>query len=86
MAFPSMDDNQTASELRSAIEEAQALAREQIAAAWQLQVDRVREQLEAGWRIISTGSLRSDSRMSNRVSKRASLALWTRAFDVAGVR
>jgi len=50
MAFLSMDDNQTASELRSAIEEAQALAREQIAAAWQLQVDRVREQLEAGWR------------------------------------
>jgi hypothetical protein len=45
-----MDENQTASELKTAIAEAQALAREQIAAAWQLQIDRVREELESGWR------------------------------------
>ncbi len=45
-----MDENQTASELKAAIAEAQALAREQVAAAWQLQVDRIREELESGWR------------------------------------
>ena len=45
-----MDENQTASELKAAIEEAQSLAREQVAAAWQLQVDRIREELESGWR------------------------------------
>src|SRR4051812_320642 len=45
-----MDDIQTASELRTAIEEARTLAREQVAAAWQLHVDRIREELESGWR------------------------------------
>jgi hypothetical protein len=45
-----MDDNQTASELKSAIEEARSLAREQVAAAWQLHIDRVRDELESGWR------------------------------------
>jgi hypothetical protein len=50
MSFPRMDENQTASELKAAIAEAQALAREQVAAAWQLQVDRIREELESGWR------------------------------------
>lgn len=45
-----MADNQTASELKIAIDEARALAREQVAAAWQLQVDRIREELESGWR------------------------------------
>ena len=53
-----MDENQTASELRAAIEEAQALAREQVAAAWQLQVDRIREELEARL----AGAARSDIR------------------------
>jgi hypothetical protein len=42
MAFPAMDKNQTVSELKAAVEEARSLAREQIAAAWQL--------LETGWR------------------------------------
>jgi hypothetical protein len=45
-----MDENQTASELKVAIAEAQALAREQVSAAWQLQIDRIREELESGWR------------------------------------
>ncbi|MGH9630656.1 MAG: hypothetical protein ACRD7E_20275 [Bryobacteraceae bacterium] len=36
--------------LTAAIAEAEAVAREQVAAAWQLHIDRVREQLEAGWR------------------------------------
>src|SRR3954453_4166226 len=50
MAFPLMDENQIASELKAAIDEAQSLSREQVAAAWQLQIDRIREELEAGWR------------------------------------
>lgn len=37
-------------ELEAAIAEARSLAREQVAAAWQLHIDRVREQLESGWR------------------------------------
>ena len=40
----------SASAVRDAVAEAQALAKEQIAAAWQLQADRIREQLESGWR------------------------------------
>jgi hypothetical protein len=36
-------------ELKTAVAEAQALAREQLGAVWQLNVDRVREQLESGW-------------------------------------
>lgn len=44
-----MADNQTASELKTAIDEARALAREQVGAAWQLHVDRIREALETGW-------------------------------------
>jgi hypothetical protein len=36
-------------ELRTAVADAQALAREQLGAVWQLHVDRVREQLESGW-------------------------------------
>lgn len=50
MSFPIMDENQTAPELKAAIEEARSLAREQVAAAWQLHIDRVREELESGWR------------------------------------
>ena len=36
--------------MRAAVEEASSLAREQVAAAWQLHIDRVREELEGGWR------------------------------------
>jgi hypothetical protein len=54
MSFPAMDqhpDNaERATELQAAIAEARALAREQVIAAWQMHVDRVREQLESGWR------------------------------------
>jgi hypothetical protein len=50
MSFPGMDENQTVPELKAAIEEAQSLAREQVAAAWQLHIDKVREELETGWR------------------------------------
>jgi hypothetical protein len=50
MSFPIMDENQNASELKAAVEEARSLAREQVAAAWQLHIDRVREELESGWR------------------------------------
>ena len=42
MAFPIMDKNQTASELKAAVDEARSLAREQVVAAWQL--------LESSWR------------------------------------
>lgn len=38
------------SPLEAALAEAQAAAREQLSAAWQLQVERVEEQLHAGWR------------------------------------
>jgi hypothetical protein len=41
---------QVSSELRSALAESQATAREQLIAAWQLHIDRVREELESGWR------------------------------------
>ncbi len=37
-------------ELSYAVADAQALAREQVQAAWQLYLDRIREQLESGWR------------------------------------
>lgn len=37
-------------ELSYAVADAQALAREQVQAAWQLYLDRIREQLEFGWR------------------------------------
>ena len=40
----------TAPELHTAIAQAREFAREQVYAAWQLHVDRVREQLETGWR------------------------------------
>ena len=39
-----------ASDFEAAIAEARAVAREQVLAAWQLHIDRVREQLEGGWR------------------------------------
>jgi len=42
-----LDDS--VSDLKVAIAGAQALAREQLVAVWQLHVERVREQLEAGW-------------------------------------
>lgn len=45
-----MESAGTAPRLKAAIAEAEAVAREQVAAAWQLHIDRVREQLEAGWR------------------------------------
>jgi hypothetical protein len=45
-----MDENQNASDLREAVDQARSLAREQVAAAWQLQIERVREELENGWR------------------------------------
>ena len=41
-------DNPT-SELKATLSGAQALAREQLVTVWQLHVERVREQLEAGW-------------------------------------
>jgi len=37
-------------ELRAAIAEARSVSREQVLAAWQIHLDHVREQLEAGWR------------------------------------
>src|SRR4051794_22657866 len=37
-------------ELSYAVADAQALAREQVQAAWQLYMDRIRDQLESGWR------------------------------------
>ena len=45
-----MDENQNASDLKAAVEQARSLAREQVAAAWQLHIERVREELEVGWR------------------------------------
>ncbi|MBI4875325.1 MAG: hypothetical protein HY822_11895 [Acidobacteria bacterium] len=49
-----MDDTQAGSAavtpLAQALDEARAAAREQLAAAWQLQVERIEEQLHAGWR------------------------------------
>ena len=45
-----MDENQNASDLKAAVDQARSLAREQVAAAWQLHIDRVREELETGWR------------------------------------
>jgi hypothetical protein len=54
MTFPDMDqhaDNAARSpELQAAIVEARELAREQVVAAWQMHLDRVREQLDSGWR------------------------------------
>ena len=44
------DTPQVSSEFKNALIESQATAREQIAAAWQLHIDRVREELETGWR------------------------------------
>lgn len=38
------------SPLAQALEEARAATREQLSAAWQLQVERIEEQLQAGWR------------------------------------
>ena len=40
----------TAPDLTEALGRAKALARDQVAAAWQIHLDRIREQLEAGWR------------------------------------
>ena len=45
-----MDENQNASDLKAAVDQARSLAREQVAAAWQLHIERVREELETGWR------------------------------------
>ena len=39
-------------ELNEAVSDAKMLAREQVAAAWQIHSDRVREQLESGWREV----------------------------------
>lgn len=44
-----IDTDDPTSDLKAAIASAQALAREQLVAVWQLHVERVREQLEAGW-------------------------------------
>lgn len=38
------------SAVREAVAEAGALAQEQVSALWQLQIDRIREQLDSGWR------------------------------------
>src|SRR4051812_4566892 len=38
------------SELSEAVAEARNAAKEQVAAAWQMQIDRIREQLDSGWR------------------------------------
>jgi hypothetical protein len=46
----STDTAELSNPLSSAIEDARAVAAEQVTAAWQLHVDRVREQLESGWR------------------------------------
>ncbi len=45
-----MDGNLNASDLKTAVDQARLMAREQVAAAWQLHIDRVREELEQGWR------------------------------------
>jgi len=50
MTFRNMDGNQNASDLKAAIDQARSLAREQVAAVYQLHIDRVREELESGWR------------------------------------
>jgi hypothetical protein len=42
-------------ELKAAVAEARALAREQVLAAWQMHVDRVREHMESGWREVIDG-------------------------------
>jgi hypothetical protein len=47
---PEAELQPTSSPLDSAFQEARATALEQVTALWQLQVDRVREQLESGWR------------------------------------
>jgi hypothetical protein len=44
------EETQNASDLHAAVAEARLLAREQVAAAWQLHLDRIREELESGWR------------------------------------
>jgi hypothetical protein len=41
---------QVSADLRAALAESQATAREQLLAAWQLHIDRVRGELESGWR------------------------------------
>src|SRR3954447_6548928 len=41
--------NENRSEVSDAIEEARSVTREQVAAMWQMHLDRVREQLENGW-------------------------------------
>ena len=45
-----MDEIQNALDLKTAVDQARSLAREQVAAAWQLHIERVREELESGWR------------------------------------
>jgi hypothetical protein len=45
-----MDEKQNVSDLKAAVDQARSLAREQVAAAWQLHIERVREELESGWR------------------------------------
>ena len=55
MAIPHMDHAseqpvRALSDLEAAVAEARAVAREQVVAAWQIHIDRVREQLETGWR------------------------------------
>jgi hypothetical protein len=45
-----LEETQNASELHAAVSEARLMAREQVAAAWQLHIDRIREELETGWR------------------------------------
>ncbi|MDZ4798991.1 MAG: hypothetical protein SGI92_12570 [Bryobacteraceae bacterium] len=47
---PFNDNLKPADPLANAVADAQTLAREQVQAAWQLHLDRVREALEAGWR------------------------------------
>lgn len=46
------DITEGTADLAQVVAEARTLAREQVAAAWQLHVDRVREQLEGGWREV----------------------------------
>ncbi|HUS07088.1 MAG TPA: hypothetical protein VMZ52_12355 [Bryobacteraceae bacterium] len=43
-------EGEVSSPLKSAIDDARASAAEQVTAAWQLHVDRIREQLDTGWR------------------------------------
>ncbi len=47
---PVNDNLKPAEPLASAVADAQTLAREQVQAAWQLHLERVRDSLEAGWR------------------------------------